>query len=179
MGSGWEWVGEKVGYGLAALVLGPAALVERKSRREAKRAFLRFAHAHEPDVLDAPRGTFRRLLRLPTAEGPLHVEVRLDLSTRRALLTTHLPEMPASFEFTGGVRLDTAEEGDENANALLQEIGTELMDSMTAYELVLKEGRAELLVKAPPADVAWEAIASVVLKIAAWSHKKWAHSYRT
>ena len=202
MASFWEWVAERVGYGLAAVVLGPGALVERKAKTLAKRALYTFAHAHDAERLEVRRGTIRRLVRLKTAEEPVHVEISLDLKKRHAQVMVELPDLPRSTtvwvsramnEFhddlrlhlgppramVNTVRLDGTDVDDETASALVEEIAKGPLGGVRAFELSLAEGRGQLTVHAPDTSEAWQPIADGMIALTSWTRTKWAHSYRS
>lgn len=60
MSSYWVSLGERVGYGLALVVLGPAAALERRARLAMRAALLDFCSELQPLKLIAPKGKVRR-----------------------------------------------------------------------------------------------------------------------
>lgn len=198
----WEWLGEKVGYGLAAVVLGPAALMERRARRDARRAMLRFAREHDPDVLEAPRNRVHRLMRIATKEEPLHMEARLDLATRRAVLVIDLPSLPATVTarvsralwdvhnamrfrmpeptaISGTTRVDAPDLDVDIAEELLLCVTPGPLDAVSTFEMVVGDGCVSLHVHAPATTEGWEPLTAGLVAIASWARIKWAGSYRS
>ncbi len=201
MASFWEWVGEKVGYGLAAVVLGPGALVERKARRESRRAMLRFVAERGPIVFESPaRDTLRRGGRLMVCGEPLDIELTLDLRARKATMSTAIESLPKAFgarvssglgelhglryrlpeprAISGTIRVDSEDIDANAANELLQQVTKSPLGQCPVFELTLQEGRLQLLVVAPRTELEWTGLGITVIALSTWSTSKWRASYR-
>ena len=96
MPSIWERIGEGIGYGLAAVVLGPQVAIERRQRRTMRSAFREWSASLGATSLVPPRSGERRCaVMLPTSADAIAAEVTLDPYGRTAALAATPPQLPA------------------------------------------------------------------------------------
>jgi hypothetical protein len=201
MTSYWEQLGESMGYGLAAIVLGPAAALERRTRRAMRGGLVDFCSERQPVRLQAPRGTLRRSVRLATrGAAPLALEVELELSSRTARLRADLERMPgyvearvarsrSSLHPDASQRLATplSSSGEfslwsdslplADATALV-EIAARATAAIEAVEIRLSPESLEVLAVAPQRAEGWIVLGDGVSALASWLSARWQTSYR-
>ena len=203
MSSFWESLGESIGYGLATVVLGPAAALERRARLAMREALLLFCRDLQPLRLAAPRGTLRRSAQLPLALGVvLPLEIEVDLKRRVVRITAPLERLPAYVEARIGksilwiypdLRMRLAEPKARSgaiavwtqtlevdvAQALADAVaGSQGLDSVVAIEIVLQPERIDLHMTAPQDLEAWAAAREVLQTLVTFVATRWPPSYR-
>jgi hypothetical protein len=200
MASIWESMGERVGYALAAIVLGPAAALQRQARRRTIRAVVLYCEEYEPTELEAPKGVLRRGARLPTISGPISIEIELRAFEGRATLSltiTALPShvnatvsraawevqgllsrLPAPLAREGTLRVDSETLDVETARALLDVIAKGPLATLNAMELEIRREQIDVHVVAPSTLEQWKAIGEGVVTLEAWLTSRWSSSYR-
>jgi hypothetical protein len=200
MASYWERLGEGVGYGLAAIVLGPAAALERRARRAMRGALVDFCSERQPVRLSAPRGALRRRVRLAErGAAPLAIEIELELASRTARLRADLDRMPGYVEARvarslGSLRPDERWQVPSLASAgafsiwsdnlprgdatALVELVAGAMATIDAVDILLAPESLEVLAVAPQTIEGWTALGDGVSALAIWLSARWPTSYR-
>lgn len=163
MSSLWERFGEHIGYGLAAVVLGPHAAFERRARRAMRAAMVTWCAPLRPEKLDAPRGKLRRRAELPAPGGSLAIDVVLDLARREARITLPLER-----------RSNAA-----TSQALIEAISSGPLQHLAAFAITLGPKSFELLAAAPSTPEGWAAMGDGALSVVAWLTQRWPASYRS
>jgi hypothetical protein len=199
----WERLGERIGYGLAAIVLGPAAALERRTRRSIRRAMLDYVRDLEPMKLESRRGLLGRNVSLRAAAGAtLPAEIEVDLEGRRARVVVQFERLPAFVDAcisrdvreldelphrpTGwvvattptNVRLDSDTLDGPAAEALVAAIAAGPLSSTDAFELTISPDRMTLITRAPITRAGWTSIGEGVIAAVAWLIARWPSSYR-
>lgn len=203
----FERFGEHLGYGLAALVLGPRAALERRARRAMRAAMLDYCRDLHPLKLDAPRGSIRRSAQVPTPVGSLSVELEVDLDARKAWASAPLERLPSyvsarvtkspsslgdtaergakAFPGDGearaiarAFRLETASLDDGAAAALVEAVASGPLDDLDALELILSPEHVKLLFMAPATRESWATVGAGVTSLVSWLGVRWPPSYR-
>ena len=196
----WEELGERIGYALAAVVLGPAVALERRGRREMRAALREWSASLAPtDLVAKERGVLRRNVRLPTTRDPIVADVTLDPFARRATLraTTQMlpgyvrctvarapsrldgvePNLPA-LASAGEVRLDSETLDPETGTALVSALAA-TASRIDAFEIELRSERTTIRFLAPAHRDGWRAVEDMTRALSAWLAEKWPASYRT
>jgi len=196
----WESLGERVGYGLAAVVLGPVVARERRARRAMRSALLEFCRPLQPLRLLAPPGVLRRSVQLPVATGSSALEIVMDLESRRVRITASIERLPSYVEAriakslsslhderlrlsearagSGAFRVWTESLDVDVAKALVESVAGGPLERLAAVEVELSAERLDVLAVAPQSDEGWQAIGDGLTGLAAWLAAKWPASYR-
>jgi hypothetical protein len=199
-GSAWETLGEKVGYGLAAIVLGPHAALERRARRTIRLAMVGWAEAHQPVKREAPRGALRRSVTLRAGSEPIDVDLDLDLAERRATLAFAIARLPSYVDVTvdndagrvrnmklrrlppraasGAFRLDGDALDVPTAQALVEAVSSGPFGNLEAIEIELTPERVTVFTLAPSSQEGWSAIGDGIAHLVGWLIDRWPPSYR-
>jgi hypothetical protein len=200
----FERFGEAVGYGLAVVILGPHAALERRARRAMRAAMVEWCRDLQPVKLEGQPGIFRRTAALPGTPGtggPLSAELELDVNEKRARVGVAIERLPAYVKASigkaasalhpmlkrrrgpprataGGFRLDSQTLDDEVANALVAVVAAGALERLEHVEVALSPERIELLTIAPTTREEWTAIGDGVVALASWLGTRWPSSYR-
>lgn len=196
----WERLGEKVGYGLATIVLGPHAALERRARRAMRTAMVQWVMAHRPSKREAPRGILRRTVSLQADAEPIDVDVEVDLHARRASLTFPITRLPSYVDVTvdknagavmgarlrrtaplasaGAFRLDGEALDRPTAQALVEAIAGGPFDRLEGIVITLQPERITIDVLAPVTRAEWDALGEGVVGVVAWLVARFPASYR-
>lgn len=200
MASYWVKLGERIGYGLAVVVLGPGAALERSARRAMRAALLDFCGELQPLKLIAPKGKVRRSAQLPVVAGSLALEIELDLRSRRVQITVPIERLPTYVEariafalpllyedrrlrlptpraFSGTFCVWTESLADDVAKALVEAVAGSAAP-LHAIEITLSAERIEVLAIAPQSSQEWTAIGDRLVRLAASIATLWPASYR-
>jgi hypothetical protein len=90
----WEAVGEKVGYGLAAIIYGPRVALEQRHKRTIRRAFAAWLGDEKFTKQVAEAGRVRRLVERQSDELSFLLECELHPEIDRAYITIRLEKLP-------------------------------------------------------------------------------------
>lgn len=94
----WLRVGETVGYGIAAMLLGPKVAIEQRRRRTARRAFATWLGDEVYTKQIAEPGRVRRLVERRDAELAFLLECELRPVEDRATITIRVDPLPGVRE---------------------------------------------------------------------------------
>jgi hypothetical protein len=199
-GSAWETLGEKVGFGLAAIVLGPHAALERRARRSLRLAMVGWAEAHQQVKREAPRGALRRSVTLRAGGEPIDVDLELELAERRTSLAFAIARLPGYVDVTvdkdagrvrnmklrrlppraaaGAFRLDGDELDLPTAQALVEAIASGPFGHLEAIEIALTPERVTIATLAPSSREGWTSIGEGIAHLVGWLVDRWPPSYR-
>jgi hypothetical protein len=190
----WEELGERVGYGIAALIYGPAAALERSHRRAFRRALRAYCSG-----IDTVRMTPKRsgvVSRRITLAHDVSAEVELDLASRHAWFEVQLERRPAFVEAIidkhlgsidydpkiaiaeGELRLSSRTMPADDQKAMLSAIARGPLERLTAVEIVVDPERVVILTPAPTTAEQWSVIERGCLDLVAWIGARWPISYR-
>jgi hypothetical protein len=198
-----ERFGERVGYFLAFVVLGPHAAIERRARRRMRRAMLAWCEQFEPRMVAAPNDTLRRAVVVTSDDAPpLSLDVDLEPFASRARVVATIEPLPprvkahvsrALWELTDkryplgpaftndeGWRVDSDTLDALEARELLATILASPLEHVRPAHLHIAGERVELRIKAPNDEAEWERIGNAMTKVALWIGRRWgARSYRS
>ena len=90
----WEAVGEKLGYGIAAVIYGPRVAIEQRHERTIRRAFAAWLGDEQYTKQVAERGRVRRLVERQADELSFLLECELRPEIDRAYITIRLEKLP-------------------------------------------------------------------------------------
>jgi len=178
----WERVGEGIGYGLAALVLGPAAAISRSERRRVRHAFNAWCDEQSAVKLEAPRGVMRRAITMKSSIGAMPAEVRLDLFARRALIRVAIQPLPpwvrARVECEHAVRVVS----DTLDLAAQRELGNFVargpLGELRVVHVDVASEAIEVYAIALTTLAAWRSVGGGIVTLADWLVEKWPVGYR-
>lgn len=193
MASVWERFGEHIGYGLAAVVLGPQAALERRARRAMRAAMIAFCEPLGPVKLEAPRGILRRRAELRADRGPVALELELDLRKRSAHASLVLERLPNYVAATitkdastldphaapGPLSVASASLDAAVARALRDVVAAGPLQRVESFSITISPERLEILAVAPKTREEWDALGEGALAIVAWLSGRWPASYRS
>ena len=178
----WERVGEGIGYGLAALVLGPPAAISRSERRRIRRAFVAWCDAHDATKIEAPRGVARRAIALPTKLGKLPVRAELDVNARRARIEATIAPLPtfvrAAVIRDGALRVESDVLDPASRAALRDRIAAGKLGDLHALAIGVASEELVVVAIALTTPEAWRALGDGVVDLAEWLAEKWPVGYR-
>lgn len=200
MPSVWEVLGERVGYGLATIVLGPHAALQRRTRRQMRAALVEWSRALQPTTLETPRGTLRRGVSLRVYAGePRAVEVLVDLAERTATMSVAIDPLPTYVEarfsknadaiagapptgeplvVAGELRAESASLDVDATTELLSAIAGGPLARLPAMDMLLESRRIVLRATAPTDRDDWEALGDGLGEVVNAVSRRWATSYR-
>ncbi len=199
-GSIYERLGEAIGYGLAAVVLGPKAALERRARRAIRHALLDWCAPLDPVKLVAPRGVLRRGVTLATAMGPMAAEVTVDVHDKQAKLVASTPQLPpmvavtvttmltrrvlADWEDlptkTNGRLVALTKTLDEvTCDALIEHVAAGPLGRLAPLDVVIRPSEIEVVFAAPSVDAEWSDVGKGVTLLSTWLAERWPGSYRS
>jgi len=183
MASYWEMLGERVGYGLAAVVLGPVAALERRTRRTMRAAMLDSFEDLRPLRLERRRGTIRRNVQLPTGAGATSIDIDLDLHTHKTKLTLRLERLPSYVEARiqkhgSEFRLTTTSLDDDANHALVAMLTNGSLAGLDAIEIALSPEEVVIHITAPTTSEEWATIRAGLVDMVSWLAARWPASYR-
>ncbi len=163
-------------------------------------ALLDWCRDLHPVKLQAPRGTLRRRVELPSAGGALWIELAADLDARRAHLALPLERLPsyvAARITTAARSLDKHEPARREARAragplllasesldlpaaqaLVDALARGPFQLIEALEITLSPERCEVLAVAPSTREEWSTLVDGVLALVGWLTRRWPPSYR-
>jgi hypothetical protein len=208
MKSVWEFLGEKVGYAMAAVVLGPPAAVARRERR-----ILRAALAQWSDEIGAirleSRGTMKRAGKLLSAAGSYPFEVRLDPFRKRASLDVATGTLPPqargrlaknptrvsapTFRYrmtaslwrslkplaeVDGITIGSKTLDAETARSLARDAADGGLAKLDTFILEMENERMVLDIVAPTDASQWKTIAAALASFVDACVRRWGSSYR-
>lgn len=196
----WGRVGEGIGYGLAAVVLGPSAAIQRRARRAMRSSFAELCERRSATKLVAPRFVRRASMRLAKGATSIGLEVELDIVGKHARATASIDPLPsfvqaeASKNLTAidglrrrrgpplamhdGLRIDSGSIDAALADELVRAIGATLLGALEAIQVIVGGDRIDVNVVAPTTFAEWNAIADGLLAFATWLSERWPSSYR-
>jgi hypothetical protein len=201
-GSVWERFGERVGYGLAVVVLGPAAALQKRERRAMRTAMVEWCKDLQPVKLEPRPGVLRRSAVLPETGGSRSAEIELDIEERRVRVGVSLdrrlpsyvevrvgkraPSLDPTMKWRMGTpravaedfRLDSESLDVEASTALVSAIAAGPLARLVAIEIVLTPERIELLTIAPSTPEGWVPIGEGIVALTSWLTARWPSSYR-
>ena len=90
----WESVGEKIGYGIAAVLYGPRVAIEQRHQRTIRRAFAAWLADEQYTKQIAEPGRVRRLVERQVDELSFLLECELRPEIDRAYVTIRLEKLP-------------------------------------------------------------------------------------
>ncbi|HEY1958987.1 MAG TPA: hypothetical protein VGH28_25415 [Polyangiaceae bacterium] len=178
----WESLGEGIGYGLAALVLGPPAAISRGERRRIRLAFNAWCEEQSAVRLEGSRGVHRRSIRFRSAIGTTPAEVTLDLFSRRASIHVGIPPLPAwvraRVECEHAVRV-TSDTLDLAAQRELGDfVAAGPLGELRVVRVDVASERLEVFAIAVTTLDAWRAMGRGVVALADWLADRWPVGYR-
>jgi hypothetical protein len=180
----WESFGEAVGYGLAAIVLGPPAAIMRSERRRLRRAFLAWCDAHEPQALEGSRGVTRRAITFRTSLGPITARAEVDVFARRARIEAAIPLLStlvraAVVREGGALRGESSTLDAASIEALRERVAASKLGELRALGLAVATGELVVVVGPRITVEAWDPIGEGIVELAEWLANRWPVSYRS
>ena len=183
----WLRLGEKIGYALGAVTLGPAFLATRRLQRKIRRAFAVWCQRSlRHEKLESPRGRLRRLVTIATSGEPVEIEAELDVGERVARLLVTLPAIPgyvdAKIEISKGA--EQAKEPRVTRGPIVLCGETALADDVdelfSAFERIrassfvarMTPDQMELRLSAPEDEADWAAVASALGQVHVWATRR-------
>ncbi len=171
----WERVGERAGYALATLLLGPYAAAIRHERRVLRKAFHGWLDEMNAErLLPRAPGQARRAGALRGA-GPIPFEAELDVIKKRARVDVALSlgrDVSAEISKARKVRVGATSLDPTAANELAAEIGSCALGQLEAFEIDLHRDRLVLEMVAPREREAWIAIEkALAVLVESWSQR--------
>jgi hypothetical protein len=196
MASVWERVGEAVGYGLAAVVLGPHAAAKRRTRRMLRAAFRGWSDAHHPVAMLSGDGTLRRRVTLAGTMGPLPVEAEVDpyMNTAKLVVAAQLPPLaqvsisrwPASRrqDESASATMDGTQAFSKTlpadvCRALLELIHRGPIGALETFDIDVSPDHVEVAIAAPHTADDWRLASTGALALVTWLDEKWPPGYRS
>lgn len=178
----WERVGQGIGYGLAALVLGPPAAISRSERRKIRRAFVAWCDEQSAVKLEGRRNVLRRSITMTSALGAMPAEVELDSFARRATLRVTIPPLPAwvraQVACESGVTVESESLDREAQRALRDFVAAGPLGALRVLDVDIASERLEVLAIAVTTLDAWRAMGRGVVALADWLAERWPLGYR-
>lgn len=178
----WVRVGEAIGYGLAAVVLGPSEAISRRERRRIRQTFLAWCDERGSVRHEAARGMLRRTITLTTPTGTMPAEVELDPFARRARILAVIAPLPswvrasARRDETLQVMSDSLDPA--SLRALRDSVLASPLGELRVIQIDLESERLEVLVIAMTTIEAWRAIGDGVVALTDWVSTRWPVGYR-
>lgn len=197
MASVWERFGEAIGYGLAAVVLGPHAAAKRRTRRMLRAAFRSWSDAHDPVAMVGGAGTVRRRVTLPARLGPVPLEAEVDpyRSTGKLVIATQLPphaqvlvsRLPASQRLQDESATATLSDTQAFSNtldadvcrAVLELIHRGPLGALETFEIDVSPDHVDVAFAAPRTAEDWRLLSTGALALVSWLDEKWPPGYRS
>jgi hypothetical protein len=193
----WERVGERAGYALAAVFLGPYAAAIRRERRVLRTAFHGWLDELDAERLVSPaKGTLRRSgsLRGGAEPIPFEAELLLDvklarvdvalalgknvtayLSRARPLIAARkglLIRMAKALATAADIRVDEASLDVDAACDLAREVAASGLGTLDAFTIDLRKDRVLLEIVAPRDKESWLAIEkALVVLVESWTRR--------
>lgn len=178
----WESFGEAIGYGLAALVLGPAAAISRSERRRVRRSFVAWCDEHGAEKREGSRGVLRRAIALDTKTGKTPADVELHAFERRALFDVAIPPLPnwvrAKIVWENGVKVESETLDAPGRRALEEHVARSSLGELRVVWIGVTSERLEVVVIAVTTVEAWRSIGEAVVALADWLVERWPVGYR-
>jgi hypothetical protein len=182
MASFWERAGERVGYAMAAVLLGPYAAAVRHERRVLRTAFREWIDELEPVVL-TPRttGSLRRVAKLLAPGGTIPFEAEIDPNDKRASidLSASLPHgtsvtIAKGYPMMTGSRAQLEESSLDAAasEAIVHDLARSALSKMEAFRLSIREDRVLLEIVAPRSSDVWRQIGEALgVLVETWTQR--------
>jgi hypothetical protein len=196
----WERVGETIGYGLAALVLGPPAAISRAERRRIRRAFVTWCDELSPVTLETGRSGIRRAIYFETAIGRLPATAELRVFALRAQVEAAIQPLPTwvaanvsrdlsmlrrvrmrwgePLASEGSLRVDSTTLDVDSARALAARVSASKLGELRAVDVEVASERLRVTVVAMTTVEAWRAIGEGIVEVANWLVERWPVGYR-
>ena len=180
-----EFLAEKVGYALAAVVLGPPAAMARRERRMMRAALETWCEDVGAIRLEAEgRGVRRRSGKLQGAAGSFPFEATLDPFHKQASVDVAIERLPPQASVTiskprgrGEIRVTSATPDDSIMQKLVHEL-PQTRAARETFNLALDGDRLVLHVEAPREAAEWKALGEAMVAFAESCTRRWGSSYR-
>ncbi len=179
-----EYLAEKVGYALAAVILGPPAAMARRERRAMRTALDSWCEEVGAIRVEAARRERRYSGKLEGAAGSFPFEVTLDAFHTLAVLDVAIEKLPPQADVTiskprGREVSATSSMLDASiTSALVAEIAGTPIGARDSFSLALDGERIVLHVSAPHEAAEWKAIGDATVAFAESCARRWGSSYR-
>jgi hypothetical protein len=196
----WERVGETLGYGVAAIVLGPIDAITRHERRAMRKSFVAWTRAWNPVPMTSSKvGFLRRSLTFVTRAGDVPAIAELDVFARRARIVASIGVLPSWVDVTlgrgslvdvhtprgtplaiaGSLRAESNTLDVESARALLANVERGGLGALTDVEIEVRTKELTVRTIAMTTEAAWRAIGDAIVSLAELLAEKWPPSYRS
>ena len=175
MASFWERAGERTGYALAAMLLGPYAAALRRERRVLRRAFHDWLDELGAERL-SPRakGQARRSGALRGA-APIPFEAELDVIDKRARIDVALSlgkDVTAQIWKAEKIHIETSALDAEAKKVVAAEIESSALGALDTFALDLRRDGVVVLLNAPREREAWIAIEkALAVLVETWTQR--------
>jgi len=179
----WERVGEALGYGIAAVVLGPPAAISRSERRRVRRSFVAWCDEHAAVELAGSRGVTRRAITLDAKLGGLPARAELDVLARRARIEVRIAPLPSFVRATvirdGALRVESDSLDPASIQALRDRVASGKLGELRALAVGIASEELVVVAIAMTTLEAWRGIGEGVVELAEWLAERWPASYRS
>jgi hypothetical protein len=178
-----EILAEKVGYALAAVVLGPPAAMARRERRAMRAALDAWCEGVGAIRLEV-RGVRARSGKLQGAAGSFPFEATLDAFHELASLDVAIEKLPPQASVTiskvrgRGVHATSPTLDASIMQALVRDVSRTALGARETFSLDLDGERIVLHVEAPREPAEWKALGEAMVAFAESCARRWGGSYR-